>query len=199
MQNEYLVTQEEPQRSVIKGLIGALLGALLGAAAYALITILTSKIYAMAGLLIGFLAATGYDLLKGRYGVPKLICVLLCVVIGVCVGTAAVTAWDIHTVYQEQLEELSPIMRSMAISEKEFFEVVLADSEVKGEVVKNLLTGLAFAALGCIGMFRSWATKPEDQQPAAESGDISAAAVPQNGADQPAQAELPSSDDSAFN
>ena len=195
MENQYYdENYEAKQGSVITGMIGALLGALIGAAVWAGVAIGLEIISGLIGLLIGFLASKGYDLLKGRQGVPKLVCVIIAVIFGVVIGTGASYVWQIHDVYMEEFGELTGIAKSLAPSEKEIFEVVLADKEVQGEIAKNLVMGLFFAALGCFDIFREILAKPKaqpvtDVNAAAVPG-IDAAAVPQ----QPAE-EQPSDQD----
>ena len=132
--NYYEEQIPEKKGSVITGFVGALIGSLLGAAVWAVVAVAMEVITALIALLIGFLAGKGYDLLKGRQGVAKIVCVIIAIVIGVVVGTGATYAWWIHEDYTSQIAELSELQRRFVMSESEYFMEFLKDSEVLGGV-----------------------------------------------------------------
>lgn len=186
----------EKKGSVITGFIGALIGALLGAAVWAAVAIFAEIITALIALLIGFLAGKGYDLLKGRQGVAKVVCVIIAIIIGVVVGTGATYAWWIHEDYTTQIAELSELQRRFVMTESEYFMEYLIDSEFIAEVVKELAIGLLFAVLGCFSLLRDMARKPEAAS-APVAADLSAAQVPAAAAAEPTAADADQQDDSA--
>ena len=184
--------EPEKKGSVVTGFIGAILGALIGAAVWTAVAVLLDLITALIGLLIGFLAAKGYDLLKGRQGKIKVVCVVLAVIIGVVVGVGGTYAWDIHSVYMDTYGSLLGSNSIFVRSEAEFFRNILADSEVLGEILKNLALGLVFAFLGCFSFLRDMGA--DKKAAAAPVADVSAASVPATDASEDASA---STDDAA--
>lgn len=178
MQNTNYDFYAEPEKKgrVVTGFIGAVLGALIGAAAWAAVAVLLEIITALIGLLIGFLAGKGYDLLKGRQGKAKIVCVVLAVIIGVVVGVGATYAWQIHDAYNEAYGSLAGVNSVFVRSEADFFRNILEDSEVQGEILKNLAMGLVFAFLGCFGLLREMGDAKKSAASAAV--DVSAASVP---------------------
>lgn len=132
------------------------------------------------GLLIGFLAAKGYDLLKGRQGVAKLVCVIVAVIIGVVVGSGVTYVWVLHDSYNSQIAELSDFERRYydIMTEEEFFiDNFTNNPEFLGEVLKNLGLGLLFAALGCFDLLKGIVSKPKAVTPT-QTVDLTAAQVP---------------------
>ena len=171
----------EKKGSIITGFIGAIVGALIGAAAWAVVAVLLNLITALIGLLIGFLAGKGYDLLKGRQGKAKVVCVVIAVIIGVVVGVGGSYVWQIHDAYMEQYGDLLQYNSVFVRSEASFFERILLDSEVQGEILKNLALGLLFAFLGCWSLLREMnAPKAPAAAPVntAPSADLNSAQVP---------------------
>ena len=172
-QNYGYYNEPEKKGNVITGLIGAIIGALIGAAAWAAVGALLEIITGLIGFLIGFLASKGYDLLKGRQGVAKLVCVIIAIVIGVVVGTAATYVWQVHNVYVSETAGMSALELRFVPTEAEVMKSVIQEPDVKSEMIKNLLLGLVFAVLGCIDLFKQIVAKPT-----APAANVNAAAVP---------------------
>ena len=78
--------KEADDGSYVQGLIGAILGAALGAVVWALI-LSVGYVASLVGLLIGWLADKGYNLLHGKQGKGKVAILILAVVFGVAFGT----------------------------------------------------------------------------------------------------------------
>ncbi len=186
MENNFAYPQEEKEQkgSIIGGIVGAFLGAAIGAVAWTLIG-MAGYIASIVGFLIAFLADKGYDLLKGRQGLLKMIVLLLCVVLAVCAGTLGTYVWTIHNEYAEQLNALTEMEKKLyeIATEQEFMKSILSDSEVQGEMLKDCGMGLVFGVLGSFGLIaaaRKGKNQPvqsapvqaeADSQPAADDGD----------------------------
>lgn len=145
--------QEEMEKkgSVIGGIIGALVGALIGAALWAAVGIM-GYIASIVGFVIAFLADKGYDLLKGRQGVVKIIVLILCVVLAVAAGTLGTYVWMSHDVYQEELASLPEFQKAFVISEQEFMMEIFSDQEVQSEMLKDGGLGLLYGFMGSFGL-----------------------------------------------
>lgn len=155
MENNYEYVQEtqEKRGSVIGGFIGALIGAGIGAVVWTLVG-MAGYIASIVGFLIAFLADKGYDLLKGRQGVIKMIVLIVCVVLAVAAGTLGTYVWTIHNEYNEQLSQLTEFEKKYfeIATEEEFMKDVLSDSEVQTEMIKDSALGLVFGIMGSIGL-----------------------------------------------
>ena len=157
--------REEQGGSVLTGLIGALLGAALWA-----IVGIAGYMASIVGLVIALLAGKGYDLLKGRPGKAKAAVLIVCVLLAVLAGNAGSYAYQVHDVYQEQLSELSEVEKAYAMTEGEFFQVIMDDGEVQGEFAKDFGVGVFFAALGCFGVIAGAGKKKKQAAAADEDG-----------------------------
>lgn len=168
MENNYGYVQEaqEKKGSIIGGIIGALIGAAIGAVAWTLVGMM-GYIASIIGFVIAFLADKGYDLLKGRQGVIKMIVLIVCVVLAVCVGTLGTAVWQIHDEYTKQVNALTDIEKKYyeIMPESEFMVSVLSESEVQQGLVKDSAMGLLFGILGSFGLIA--AAKNGKQQKAA--------------------------------
>jgi len=176
MENNYTYTQESQQKkgSIIGGFIGALVGAAIGAVLWTVVGML-GYIASIVGFVIAFLADKGYDLLKGRQGVIKMIVLIICVVLAVAAGTVGTYVWTIHNEYNEQLAALTDFEKKYyeIATEAEFMQELLSDSEVQGEMIKDGGMGLVFGIMGSIGLIS--AAKKKQTQPAAPVADVTTA------------------------
>jgi len=154
---------EEKKDNLLLSIVGALVGALLGALAWAIVGAL-GYIASIIGFLIAFLAAKGYDLLRGPQGAVKLIVLILCVILAVAVGNAGAYLWAVHNGYTEAVAELSAVERQLVMSEAEYFSNVLPelvnDPEIQQDFIKDMGVGLLFAVLGCFGLLKNAGKKP---------------------------------------
>lgn len=102
METNYSYPQEtkKSEGNVLTGLVGALLGAVLGAVAWALISIVTNRVFSLVGLGVGFLVCFGYDLLKGKTGVIRAVIVAICVVLAIVAGDVAYYGWLVNDDYK---------------------------------------------------------------------------------------------------
>lgn len=182
--------EDEPQGSVIRGIIGALLGALVGGALFALL-FAAGMIHAVVGLVIGFLSTWLYTKFGGRQGWMQVVAVLAAIVIGVSVGIAGgytleflklydepdmdtemtraefvQTAWEKLVIYDQKTYlglEYDRYVATLGDGDysqgRDLYVAWAYDNdldgyrdELRGEILKNWLTGLFFSFLGCVGI-----------------------------------------------
>lgn len=146
--NQMLIQeQEQAQRDAdtgnyLTGLLGALGGAAIGAVVWAIV-LFSGYVASLVGLLIGWLADKGYDLLKGKQGPLKIVILIVAIVFGVVLGTFAADAISVVQLIQEEQTFLTygdiPGFLLALFAENE---------EYRGAVIANLLQGMLFAALG---------------------------------------------------
>lgn len=155
METNYTYVQENAAKkgSIAGGIIGALLGAAIGAVLWAVVGML-GYIASIIGFVIAFLASKGYDLLKGRQGVIKMVVLIVCVVLAVFAGTLGTAVWQIHDEYNAQLSELSDVEKKYynIMSEGEFMVSILSEKEVQTGLIKDSAMGLLFGILGSFGL-----------------------------------------------
>lgn len=126
----------------LTGLLGALGGAAIGAVVWAIV-LFSGYVASLVGLLIGWLADKGYDLLKGKQGPLKIVILIVAIIFGVVLGTFAADAISLAQIIGEGDTFLTygdiPGYLLALFSESE---------EYRGAVLGNLLQGMLFAALG---------------------------------------------------
>ncbi len=139
----------EADGSYITGLLGALCGSAVGAIVWGIVLYL-GYVASLVGLLIGFLAEKGYNLLKGKQGKAKVPVLILAVIFGVVLGT--VGAYGYALLEMIQGGELPgfvlgdiPMLLTVMLSE---------DPEFRSSVISNMAQGLLFAALGVFALLR---------------------------------------------
>lgn len=145
---EYENRREEITGSYGLGLLGALLGAALGAVVWALI-LLSGYVASIVGLLIGWLADKGYDLLKGKQGKGKIVILIIAVIFGVVAGTFAADAISLAQMI-EAGELLGWEVRDIPLIILMLFE----DPGYVTGILSNIGMGLLFAALGVFSLLR---------------------------------------------
>lgn len=140
---------EEAPGSYGSGFLGALLGGLLGAIPWALLY-LAGRVAAVLGLLIGWLSEKGYCKLGGKNGKGKALILIAAVIISVCVGTL-LGEWlgAAKLVFQGEAYgfgygDILPLM----------FALFTEDAEYRSLMLKNIILGLFFAALGIFVIVR---------------------------------------------
>ena len=141
--------REEDDGSYVQGLIGALGGAALGAVVWAFV-LLGGYVASLVGLLIGWLAEKGYNLLHGKQGKGKVAILILAIVFGVLLGTLGA-----DVIYLAQM-----------IGNGELIDVtygdipgmilgtLIYDAEYRGAILSNSAMGLLFAGLGVFALLR---------------------------------------------
>lgn len=152
------ITEEEQAQkaqdddSYAAGATGAFLGALLGAVVWGFILCM-GYVASIVGLLIGWLANKGYNLLKGKQGKGKVVILILAVIVGVVLGTLGGYTVAMWNATNEFLAEVSmdPLPASYMF---DIFIDMLADAEMIGYIVKDTLLGLLFAGLGVFALIK---------------------------------------------
>ena len=141
--------KEERSGSYLTGFLGALIGAAIGAVVWAAVLLL-GYVASIVGLLIGFLAEKGYNLLKGKQGKGKVFILIVVVILAVLLGTLAADAYTlIGMINDGQLSDFT-------VSEVPGIIIALfvGDAEYRNATFANMGLGLLFAALGVFGLIR---------------------------------------------
>ena len=141
--------REEDTGNYLLGALGAFLGAAVGAVIWALV-LLMGYVASVVGLLIGWLAEKGYNLLRGKQGKAKVLILILAIVFGVLLGTMAADAITLAGMISDG--ELPGFVMSdiPAIIAVLFAE----DDSYRSATIGNILMGLLFAALGVFALLR---------------------------------------------
>ena len=135
--------------SYVQGFLGALIGAALGAAVWALVLYL-GYLAAPVGLLIGWLAEKGYNLMHGRQGKGKVVILIIAILFGVLLGTIAP---DVVVLAQMIGNGELPGFTYAEIPYI-IITMLLQDEAYLGATASNTLMGLLFAALGVFALLR---------------------------------------------
>lgn len=141
--------QEKQERtgSYALGAVGALLGALIGAVVWALVLV-WGYVASIVGLLIGWLAERGYELFRGRKGWGKIGVLIVAVILGVVAGT-----FGAYVVVLAQMINAGELPGLVYGDIPMMLELMLTqDPEFLGEVGRQLIGGIGFAALGVYGL-----------------------------------------------
>lgn len=141
------------------GLLGALLGSALGAVVWAVVLNL-GYVASVVGLLIGWLAEKGYNLLKGKQGKAKVAILIVAIIAGVVAGTFAADAWTVAQMID------SGELPGLTYGDIPLYIVALIAEipEYSGAVVQNILTGLLFAGLGVFALLRKAGKEVSDSK-----------------------------------
>ncbi len=135
--------------SYVQGMIGALGGAALGAVVWALL-LLVGYVASLVGLLIGWLAEKGYNLLHGKQGKGKVAILILAIIAGVLLGTLAADAVSLaQMIGNGELPGFAyGDIPGMILG------VFVADAEYRNATLGNMGMGLLFAALGVFALLK---------------------------------------------
>ena len=141
--------KDEATGSYISGLIGALLGSAVGAVVWAIVLNL-GYVASLVGLLIGWLAEKGYNLLKGKQGKAKVAILIVAILVGVLLGTVG---GDVLTLAQMMGDGELPGFVFADIPW--FLATMWAESpEYRSGMISNIGMGVLFAALGVYAILR---------------------------------------------
>lgn len=149
--NQRIVSEQEQAKrdadtgNYFTGLLGALGGAILGAVVWAIVLNL-GYVAALVGLLIGWLADKGYDLLKGKQGKLKIVILIVAIILGVILGTLGGYGLMLAELINEGETYLTYADIPAALV------VLMGEPEVLSEFGMNVLMGLLFAGLGVFSM-----------------------------------------------
>lgn len=135
--------------SYVQGFIGALVGALLGSVVWAVVLYL-GYVASIVGLLIGWLANKGYDLLHGKQGKGKVAILIIAVILGVLVGTIVPDA-----IYLGQMIQSGELVGfSLMDIPVMILSLLIEDGEYLTATLSNMGMGLLFAALGAFALIK---------------------------------------------
>ena len=133
-----------------KAVFGAAAGALLGAIIWALLSG-SGPVAWVSAVLMGLLPTLAYDYLKGRAGQSRIVTILVCAGVAVLLGSLGACLIDLHGEYLRNLT----VMTAKDVS---FFAYLPAGltkgAGILASLLRTLIAGLVFAAIGCIGCFR---------------------------------------------
>lgn len=140
---------EEDPGSYVSGALGAFGGAALGAVLWAIVLNL-GYVASLVGLVIGWLAEKGYNLLKGKQGKAKIVVLILAIVFGVLVGTFGADAFTLIGMMN------SGELPGFTYGDIPMFIIaMLVESpEYKSALLSNLAMGILFAGLGVFALLR---------------------------------------------
>ncbi len=143
---EHTKTKEEATGSYVLGTVGAFLGAILGSVLWAVV-LYAGYVASIVGLVIGWLAEKGYNLLKGKQGKGKIVSLILAIIFGVLLGTILP---DVFYLASEISAGNFPGWTYGDIPT--MLMILLEDAEYVEATAGNVLTGLLFAGLGTFAM-----------------------------------------------
>lgn len=128
----------------LTGLLGALGGSALGAVVWAIV-LNAGYVASLVGLLIGWLAEKGYNLLKGKQGKAKIAILIVAIIFGVVLGTFGAYALQVVMMINNGETYLT-------YGDIPGFLLALftEDAEFRGAAMSDILQGLFFAALGVV-------------------------------------------------
>ncbi len=143
------IVRENGTGTVIGGIFGALLGALAGAIPLAVL-LYEGCFASIAGLVIGWGALKGYELLHGRHSRVKPFIIIAAVIIGVFAGSYAADYYTLYSIVNDGLidglttADVGPALAYMFSTDGDFCR----------STVINYLFALLFALLGTASLFR---------------------------------------------
>lgn len=146
---EEAAQKESDTGSYVTGLLGSLGGAAIGAVVWAIVLNL-GYVASVVGLLIGWLAEKGYNLLKGKQGKAKVLILIIAIVFGVLLGTLTADVMTLGGMIAGgelpgfTYGDILPLI----------FALFAEDAEYASGTVSNILMGLLFAALGVFALLR---------------------------------------------
>lgn len=141
--------KEADTGSYFGGLVGALCGSAIGAVIWAFVLNM-GYVASVVGLVIGWLAEKGYNLLRGRQGKAKVLILIVAIIFGVLLGTLAADVFTLAGMIRDgelmgfSYGDILPII----------FVLLEEDAEYRGAILSNILMGLLFAALGVFSLLR---------------------------------------------
>lgn len=134
---------ENADKSYLSGFIGALIGGLLGAAIWGGVLYM-GYVASIVGILIGFFASKGYDLLGGKQKKAKLLIILAVTILSVLAGTMGAYLFEIVRLIN--VGELAGYLPSDAV----WILIVMFEDPAFAQAVKgDILLGLLYGLLGC--------------------------------------------------
>ena len=142
----------EKKENVIGGIIGAFLGSLIGVAVIVLLDQL-GYVAAVSGIVMGFCALKGYELLGGKLSKLGVVISVIIVIVMIWVGTRASWALALQKeIYTE--ESFFTVFRHFDLA---MDSLKAAGADLSMDFMKSLLMQYGFAALGAVSIvFRAF-------------------------------------------
>lgn len=140
--------KQEATGSYALGLVGAVAGSAIGAVLWAVVLNL-GYVASLVGLVIGWLAEKGYNLLRGKQGKGKIAILIIAIILGVCLGTFGA---DVFTL-ADMIKEGETYLTYSEIPDA-LMMLLMEDPEYRAAVITNILMGLLFAGLGVFALLR---------------------------------------------
>lgn len=140
------------------GIVGALLGAAIGAVLWAIVLYL-GYFASIVGLVIGFLAEKGYNLLRGKQGRGKVVILIFAIIFGVVLGTFAA---DYITL--AEMINTGEIYGSYGDIPAFIIYLFVADPEYMSVTLMNVVLGLVFAGIGVFSLLRRAGKEVSDEK-----------------------------------
>lgn len=128
---------------VLVGAVGALIGGIIGAIPWA-VAYYFGWFVAALGLLIGFAAGKGYDLLRGKQCKAKAVVIIVVIIACVILAELVACVFQVQSIYNEEYGLELTIAQSIDV----FKLMAEVSPEVGESIVGDILIGLLFAALG---------------------------------------------------
>lgn len=140
---------EEATGSYGMGLLGALLGSAVGAVLWAIVLNM-GYVASLVGLVIGWLAEKGYNLLHGKQGKAKVAILIVAIIFGVLLGTFAADAITLAGMIG------NGELPGFALGDIPGVILILLadDADYRTAMMSNILMGLLFAGLGVFALLR---------------------------------------------
>ena len=143
---------ENADKSYLPGILGAIAGAIVGAIPWAIVYSL-GWFVGWLGLLIGFCAAKGYDICKGKQKKPKALIIVLAIILGVAAGQVMGDFIELAKIHADEDYALYGITYGDML--EWYFEYITEHTgEFIAESMPNFLLGLLFAGLGCWALIK---------------------------------------------
>lgn len=140
--------EQENTGSYGMGVLGALGGSVLGAIVWAIVLNM-GYVASLVGLLIGFLAEKGYNLLKGKQGKGKVVILICAIIFGVLLGTFAADAFTVIGMINDGEMHIDFVQVPLYI-----LALFVQEPEYRSAAIGNILMGLLFAGLGVFSLLR---------------------------------------------
>lgn len=142
---------KEEQAVQHRAIAGAACGALVGAIIWALLSGF-GPIAWISGVLMGLLPTLAYDFLKGQPDRTRIVTILICAAAAVLLGSAGAALLEAYGLWMDELR----LMNEHAIGFPALAGALLTHpgSSMLATLLKSLIAGFIFAAIGCIGCFR---------------------------------------------
>lgn len=141
---------ENKGKSYWLGLLGGILGMIVGMIPWMIVSHL-GYYASILGFAIGFCVLKGYDILKGKPGVGKIITVAALSLVGVFLAEFVVQCIDVYSLLLNEYAYVTPLGDLIAGT----WNILFTEPEITGSFVLSLAMGMIFALLGLYSLLRN--------------------------------------------